>query len=161
MDAITQLNYSNPVSGNKLPGVDASKSKMTLLAASSRQSLGITFTTTENDRVALNSSSSATAAYASYEKDGTIALAASLVRTQELSLSVAGVLGKDEIVDIAQAMHTVGKVTKDVANGRMQAAEAHARKLDRLDQISSIAISYSSGQTVVAATQSASVEFVA
>lgn len=127
--------------------VSARRSDSMSMAAINRQSLDMTITTAENDRVTLNASSGTTASFAVYQGDGTVALASSVTQEQAFDLTVQGTLSKAETRDIAQAIQAYSKVVKDTLNGRVQAADAHARKLGRLEEISSFEGAYSSSQS--------------
>ena len=116
------------------------------VAASNRRSLDIAITTTEGDQVTLRSTASTTAAYAAYEGVVTAQVSA-VIRSNELSLSVEGDLSREETKDIAKAIHAYAKVAKDMVSGRMQPAEAHARELSRLDEISSFEATLTSQQS--------------
>ncbi len=115
-------------------------------ATSNRKSLDLAITTTEGDRVTLSATASTTAAYATYEGAVT-AQAFAVVRSNELSVTIEGELSREETKDIAKAIHAYAKVTKDIMSGRMQPAEAHARELNRLDEISSLEATFTSQQS--------------
>ena len=157
MNAISQLNHPNIEPRSDLRSTSSNESTMTSVAASNRESLDLAITTAEGDRVTLNSTSSVTAAYATYEGNVT-AQTSSVKCANELSLSVQGALSKEEVKDIAKAIHTYGKILKDLMSGRMQPAEAHARELSKLDEISSFGATFSSQQSFAAHTQSTVVE---
>ena len=153
MGCVSQLNCANGESVGDLKGASDTRSNMTSVAAGNRQSLDLTISTAEGDRVTLSSTSSATVAYATYE--GVVkAQAFSATRANELSLSIQGDLSKGEVRDIAKAIHAYNKVVKDISSGRMRPAEAHARQLNRLDEIASFAATFTSQQFLSAQTQS-------
>ena len=135
------MNCISPLENNNYFGAS-----ITAVAVSNRQSLDLAITTAEGDQVALSSIASNTAAYGTYEGMGT-AQASCFEITRESSLSVEGDLSKAESKDIAKAIHTYGKVIKDTLSGRAQPAAAHARKLTRLDEISSLEGTFSSQQS--------------
>ncbi len=145
MISIPRLNCANREPQSELKetnigGITAS------VDASNRQSLDLAVTTTEGDRVTLSSTASTTAAYATYEGAVT-AQAFTVVRSNELTVAIEGDLSKEETKDIAKAIHAYAKVTKDMISGRMQPAEAHARELSRLDEISSFDATFTSQQS--------------
>ncbi len=84
-------------------------------------------------------SSASTVVAASVTHEGEVTTQAScFVRASQFELSVQGDLSHEEIGDISKAIRTYGKVVKDMVNGRLQPAEAHARQLTRLEEISSV-----------------------
>ncbi len=155
MDAISRPSIPSFVSPEN--SSEALFNRTTIAAASSRRSLDLTITTTEGDTFSLNSSNDVTAGYLTSEGLVTARLS-SLTRTDEVSLSFQGDFTKSELRDIARAVHVYGKILKDTLSGRTQPAEAHARELNRLDEISSSSATFKIQQAALEQTQSVASE---
>jgi hypothetical protein len=150
-------------SGKELQGTSAGGSTSTAVAAASRQSLDLTIVTAEGDRVTINSNSSVTSAYATY--NGTVAgqnstqVAAAATASSssfDLSLSVEGDLSPEELKDIAKALQAYSKVLKNVSSGNMEPLLAEAGQISKLDEIASFEANFTSEQAFSAQSTSVS-----
>ncbi len=156
MDSISPSSYIQYEPCNDMRGMTSNEITK-CIAAVNRQSLDFHITTAEGDYFTFESTSVSAAAYAAYQAPTTSAQAVSVSSSNEFSLSVQGDLSKEEVRDISKAIHTYGKVLKDVTSGRAQPAEAHARQLTRLDEISSFEGTFTSEQYLSAQEQSLSI----
>ena len=116
------------------------------LRVSQSQTADITIVTREGDTVTLSSSKSAELSFATYSALGQAGKAsaslsgmtAELQRSTSLSISFAGDLNKEELMDIRRALQTFQKAAHDVLTGHAEKAASRTAKLAKLDQISSI-----------------------
>src|SRR6185295_14276096 len=114
------------------------------LRVSQSQTADITIVTREGDTVTLSSSKSAELSFATYSALGQAGKAsaslsgmtAELQRSTSLSISFAGDLNKEELMDIRRALQTFQKAAHDVLTGHAEKAASRTAKLAKLDQIS-------------------------
>jgi hypothetical protein len=119
MTAITKLHSS--------PGAAVQPMRMTL---SREQTAEVAVHTTDEDRVTISSSSESSAT----SGPGSERSASST----ELSVGTQGDLSKKQLKDIEKAIQTFQQVTMDVLYGRVVTAVAHARQMEKLDNVAAI-----------------------